>query len=160
MAASDDDSSKSLEDTPMKLPPFTEIKADGHYRYRRRVPKKLVALLGKERLYRNLGKTYDSALSNWPAAHQEIESLFSNTAVVAEKQNEREKVLLLVANHFGTEAAELLAAGQIDETLSMALWDFSDTIEGKVSKTTQAKLANASLPEEVINLGDVLDAYY
>jgi len=160
MAASNDDSSNNLEDTPMKLPPFTEIKADGHYRYRRRVPKKLVALLGKERLYRNLGKTYDSALSNWPAAHQEIESLFSNTAVVAEKQNEREKVLLLVANHFGTEAAELLAAGQIDETLSMALWDFSDTIEGKVSKTTQAQLANASLPEEVVTLGDVLDAYY
>ena len=44
-------------------------------------------------------------------------------------------------------------------TLSMALWDFSDTIEGKVSKTTQAKLANASLPEEVVTLGDVLDAY-
>ena len=116
MAASDDDSSKSLEDTAMKLPPFTEIKADGHFRYRRRVPKKLVALLGKERLYRNLGKTYDSALRNWPAAHQEIEPLFSNTAVVAEKQSEREKVLLLVANHFGTEAAELLATGQIDET--------------------------------------------
>ena len=50
--------------------------------------------------------------------------MFSNTAVVAEKQSEREKVLLLVANHFGTEAAELLAAGQINETLSMALWDF------------------------------------
>ena len=34
MAASDDDSSNNLEDTPMKLPPFTEIKADGHFRYR------------------------------------------------------------------------------------------------------------------------------
>ena len=82
MATSDDDSSNNLEDTPMKLPPFTEIKADGHFRYRRRVPKKLVALLGKERLYRNLGKTYDSALRNWPAAHQEIESLFNNTGLV------------------------------------------------------------------------------
>ena len=77
-----DDSSNNLEDTPMKLAPFTEIKADGHYRYRRRVPKKLVALLGKERLYRKLGKTYDAALRNWPAAHQEIESLFSNTGLV------------------------------------------------------------------------------
>ena len=43
MAASDDNSSNNLEDTAMKLPPFTEIKADGHYRYRRRVPKPLVA---------------------------------------------------------------------------------------------------------------------
>ena len=160
MATSDDRSSSNLEDTAMKLPPFTEIKADGHYRYRRRVPKPLVALLGKERVYRNLGKTYVSALKNWPAAHQEIESLFSKTSVVADKQSEREKVLLLVANHFGTEAAELLAAGQINDSLSMALWDFSDTIEGKVSKTTQARLANATLPEEVVTIADVLDAYY
>lgn len=144
----------------MKLPPFTEIKADGYYRYRRRVPKKLVALLGKERLYRNLGKTYEAALRNWPAAHQEIEALFGKTAVVAQKQGERDKVLLLVANHFGSTAAELLAAGQVDENLSMALWDFSNTIEGKVAKTTQAKLANATLPEEVITLGDVVDSYY
>jgi hypothetical protein len=50
MAASDDDFSNIFEDTPMKRPPFTEIKADGHYRYRRRVPKRLVALIGKERL--------------------------------------------------------------------------------------------------------------
>ncbi len=52
MATSDDDSSSNLEDTPMKLPPFTEIKADGHFRYRRRVPKKLVALLG--RIFRSI----------------------------------------------------------------------------------------------------------
>ena len=43
MTASDDGSSSNFEDRPMKLPPFTELKADGHYRYRRRVPKKLVA---------------------------------------------------------------------------------------------------------------------
>ena len=67
MATSDDGFSNNLEDTAMKLPPFTEIKADGHFRYRRRVPKKLTALIRKERLYRNMGKTYDSALKNWPA---------------------------------------------------------------------------------------------
>ena len=43
MATSDDDSSSNLEDTAMKLPPFTEIKADGHFLYRRRVPKELAS---------------------------------------------------------------------------------------------------------------------
>ena len=59
----------------------------------------------------------------------------------------------MVANHFGIEATELAAAGQIDETLSMALWDLSDTIEGQVSRTTHSQLANASLPKEVVTLG-------
>ena len=40
-----------------KLPPYTELKANGIYRYRRRVPVALVEAIGKERLYRNLGKT-------------------------------------------------------------------------------------------------------
>ena len=65
------------------------------------------------------------SLRNWPVPHQENGSLFSNTAVVTDKQSEREKVLLLVANHFGIEAAELVAAGQIEETLNMALWGLS-----------------------------------
>ena len=43
MATSDDDSSSNLEDTAMKLPLFTEIKADGHFLYRRRVPKELAS---------------------------------------------------------------------------------------------------------------------
>ena len=37
------------------LPLYTERKADGIYRYRRRVPKELVDRLGKGYLYRNLG---------------------------------------------------------------------------------------------------------
>ena len=93
------------------------------------------------------------SLRNWPVPHRENGSLFSNTAVVTDKQSEREKVLLLVANHFGIEAAELVAAGQIDETLNMALWGLSDNIEGQVSRTTQAQLENASLPKEVVTLG-------
>ena len=93
------------------------------------------------------------SLRNWPGPHQENGSVFSNTAVVTDKQSEREKVLLLVANHFGIEAADLVAAGQIDETLNMALWGLSDTFEGQVSRTTQAQLANASLPKEVVTLG-------
>ena len=93
------------------------------------------------------------SLRNWPVPHRENGSLFSNTALVTDKQSEREKVLLLFANHFGIEAAELVAASQIDETLNMALWGLSDTIEGQVSRTTQAQLENASLPKEVVTIG-------
>ena len=42
-----------------KLPPKTERKADGIYRYRRRVPVKAIKALGKGFLYRNLGRTKD-----------------------------------------------------------------------------------------------------
>jgi hypothetical protein len=43
MATSEDDSSNNLEDTAMKLPPFTEIKADSHFLDRRPVPKELAS---------------------------------------------------------------------------------------------------------------------
>ena len=47
------------EDTEIqKLPLYTERKADGIYRYRRRVPKNLVERIGKGYLYRNLGRTW------------------------------------------------------------------------------------------------------
>ena len=43
------------EDTEIQnFPLYTERKADGIYRYRRRVPKNLVERVGKGYLYRNL----------------------------------------------------------------------------------------------------------
>jgi len=51
-----DDFGELDEDTEMQnLPLYTERKADGIYRYRRRVPKELVDRLGKGYLYRSLG---------------------------------------------------------------------------------------------------------
>ena len=54
----------SGESKIFKLPPYTELKANGIYRYRRRVPVALVGAIGKERLYRNLGKTKADVLNN------------------------------------------------------------------------------------------------
>ena len=59
-----------------RLPPYTELKADGIYRYRRRVPVKAIKGLGKGFLYRNLGKTKEEVLANWSGTHQEVEGLF------------------------------------------------------------------------------------
>ena len=56
-----------------KLPPYTERKADGIYRYRRRVPAKVVEAVGKGYLYRNLGNTKEAILANWSGAHEEID---------------------------------------------------------------------------------------
>ncbi len=58
MQKEDKDTSVTNEDTDiLNLPLYTERKADGIYRYRRRVPKLLVSRIGKGYLYRNLGKT-------------------------------------------------------------------------------------------------------
>ena len=60
------------EDTEIQnLPLYTERKADGIYRYRRRVPKNLVERVGKGYLYRNLGRTKKDVIGNWPVAHAE-----------------------------------------------------------------------------------------
>jgi integrase len=150
-----------------KLPPYTELKADGHYRYRRRVPAKLVKEVGKARLYRNLGKTKEEVLNNWSDAHKEIEALFAgvknNQTVEAEvfaKKGEREKVLHLVEKHYGKEASEMLALGVVDDNLEHALMGLADELHGSIPRTTEAVLYGGKLPDKVRTMSSVLDAYY
>ena len=121
-------SPNSGESKMFKLPPYTELKANGIYRYRRRVPVALVEALGKERLYRNLGKTKADVLNNYSKAHSEVEALFeqAETNTIKEKEvfakkDERERVLYLVEKHYGKEASQLLALGQVDDNLELAL---------------------------------------
>ena len=59
----------------LNLPLHTERKADGIYRNTRRVPKSLTKSVGKGYLYRNLGRAKDEVVTNWPAAHTEIEQI-------------------------------------------------------------------------------------
>ena len=106
-----------------RLPHYTELKADGIYRYRRRVAPKLQEIVGKARLYRNLGKTKADVLNNYSRVHSEIEALLSQaqdtliqqkeTSAKAKedyaKKSERDKVLHLVQEHYGKEASEMLA---------------------------------------------------
>ena len=149
-----------------KLPPYTELKADGHYRYRRRVPANLVKELGKARLYRNLGKTKDAVLANWSEAHKEVEALFNNTAKEAQreqevfaKKDEREKVLHLVEKHYGKEASEMLAIGVVDENFEYALTDLADVLHGSISRKTEAILYSGKVPDKVITMTALLDLY-
>ena len=65
MQEEDNDTSVTNEDTEiLNLPLYTERKADGIYRYRRRVPKPLVPWIGKGYLYRNLVKPSRKLLGN------------------------------------------------------------------------------------------------
>ncbi len=79
MQKEDNDTSVTNEDTEiLNLPLYTERKADGIYRYRRRVPKPLVPRIGKGYLYRNLGKTKQEVVGKWPSAHAEIEEILTS----------------------------------------------------------------------------------
>jgi integrase len=150
-----------------KLPPYTELKADGHYRYRRRVPVKAVKELGKGFLYRNLGKTKDEVMANWSDAHKEVEGLFEQAkqgakieAEVFAKKDEREKVLYLVQKHYGKEASEMLSAGVVDENLEHALMGLADELSGSIPRKTEAMLYNGKVPDKVRTMSSVIDAYY
>ena len=59
-----------------KLPSYVFRRANDSYRYKRNVPKKIVSLIGKATLYRQLGETYAEAMKNLPLVHSEIEKLF------------------------------------------------------------------------------------
>ena len=142
-----------------KLPPYTELKANGIYRYRRRVPVGLVEALGKERLYRKLGKTKADVLNNYSKVHIEVEALFeqaeSNTIKEKEvfaKKDERERVLYLVEKHFGKEASQLLAIGQVDKDLEYALSGLADELAGSIPKTTEAILYGSRIPDKTITI--------
>ena len=149
-----------------KLPPNTERKADGIYRYRRRVPVKALNALGKGFLYRNLGRTKDEVLGNWAKAREEIEALFeqakSNTKVEADvfaKKDEREKVLHLVEKYYGKEASQLLAIGVVDENFEHTLMGLADELHGSIPRKTEALLYSGKVPDKIITMTALLDLY-
>ena len=72
----------------LNLPLYTERKADGIYRYRRRVPESLTKLVGKGYLYRNLGRAKDEVVANRPAAYTEIEQIIQAAQKGAESAQE------------------------------------------------------------------------
>ena len=167
MSEGENDSGIPKEETVIhNLPLYTERKADGIYRYRRRVPKALVGRVGKGYLYRNLGRRKDDVARAWPEAHAEIERIIALAQEGADKAGEllkrkdhRSMVLHLVEEHFGKEAAELLDAGKVDDNLDFALVDLADKLEGQYPKRTLAMMHGGILPDKVVTLSDVLDGY-
>ncbi|MDB4080928.1 tyrosine-type recombinase/integrase [Amylibacter sp.] len=161
-------SPNSGESKMFKLPPYAELKANGIYRYRRRVPIALVEAIGKERLYRKLGKTKADVLNNYSKVHSEVEALFqqAETNTLKEKEvfaqkDERERVLHLVEKHYGKEASQLLALGQVDDNLELALEGLADDLHGKIPAKTEAILHSGKVPDidKTITISKILDMY-
>ena len=122
-----------------------ERKADGIYRYRRRVPKDLVDRVGRGYLYRNLGRTKKEITEKWSAAHSEIEKILNgakesaeNSAEMLKRSDHRSLILHLVKEEYGEEAAQRLNVGAVDDNLEYALMDLADKLEGHYPKKTLA----------------------
>ena len=158
-----------------KLPPYVEKKStDGIYRYRRRIPAKLVEIVGKVRFYRNLGRGKDDIVSKWTTVHREYEALIAQAKDTLalqqemsakakaeyEKKSERDKVLFLVEQHFGKEASEMLAVGQVDDDLYEALEGLAQELPSWVSDKTEAIMFSGKVPDAVITLANAIDGYY
>ena len=167
MQESSEDFGEQDEDTEIQnLPLYTERKADGIYRYRRRVPKNLVERIGKGYLYRNLGRTKKDVVGNWPEAHAEVEAILDGAQASAEKSAElikrkdhRATILHLVEEEYGKEAAQRLEVGAVDDNLEYALMALADRLEGLYPKKALALLHGAVLPERSSSFADVLDQY-
>ena len=157
-----------------KIPMYVELKADGIYRYRRRVSPKLQAVIGKGFLYRNLGKTKADVLNKYSSVHAEIEALLEKARSdlelkkeLSEKEraeyeakSERDKVLHLVEKHYGKDSSLMLANGIVDRNFGGALQGLADELSGDIDETTERMLWSGKVPDEVITLSSVFDRYF
>ena len=81
-----------------KLPAYVFRRANGSYRYKRNVPKKLRALIGKDTLYCQLGDSYATAIKALPKVHEEIEQLFNTE----EQRPANERALAIIRGALGS----------------------------------------------------------
>lgn len=139
----------------MRLPRYVQKRPSGLFRYKRNVPKHLVERLGRTHVYRNLSHSYDEMIKLLPKAHAEVEALFQRS----ESQTSRERTLAIVESHFGSEAAEMLAAGKLDENLEYGLFDLHQQLEGDVDDAVIGNLLGASVPKEKLTLTKAFDVY-
>ncbi|WP_370310661.1 tyrosine-type recombinase/integrase [Salipiger bermudensis] len=139
----------------MKLPRYVQRRPSGLLRYKRNVPKRLIERLGHTHVYRNLGHSYEDMIKLLPKAHAEVEALFRRS----ESETSRERTLAIVESHFGTEAAEMLAAGKIDENLEYGLWALHQELEDEVDSAVIGNLAAAAVPTEKLTLKKAFDLY-
>lgn len=148
----------STDDSGMKLPRYVQQRPWGTYRYKRNVPKRLLPLIGRTHIYRNLGESYEEMLRKRLKAHQEVEALFRKV----EAETDRDRTLAVVEAHFGKEAAEQFDSGDMDDNLEYALWDLHQILENEDDHVDPAIIGNligATLPKEVLSLSKAFDLY-
>ena len=140
-----------------KLPAYVFRRANGSYRYKRNVPKKLVGLIGKATLYRQLGESYAEAMRNLPKVHSEIEKLFRDEAHMPSS----ERALAIIRGALGSEVAEQVLAGQVMEYSQedYALNELAREIAGKLSEDIVTQIYTGRLKQPALTLQKALGEY-
>jgi len=140
-----------------KLPSYVFRRANGSYRYKRNVPKKLKSLIGKDTLYRQLGEGYAEAMRNLPQVHSEIEKLFRNEAHVPSS----ERALAIIRGALGSDVAEQVLAGQVVEYSQedYALNELARDIAGKLPKDIVTQIYTGRLKQPALTLQKALGEY-
>ena len=140
-----------------KLPAYVFRRANGSYRYKRNVPKKLVGLIGKATLYRQLGESYAEAMRNLPQVHNEIDKLFRNEAHVPSG----ERALAIIRGALGSDVAEQVLAGQVVEYSQedYALNELARDIAGKLSDDIVTQIYTGRLQQPTLTLQKALGEY-
>ena len=140
-----------------KLPAYVFRRANGSYRYKRNVPKKLVGLIGKATLYRQLGESYSEAMRNLPKVHSEIEKLFRDEAHVPSS----ERALAIIRGALGSDVAEQVLAGQVVEYSQedYALNELARDIAGKLSEDIVTQIYTGRLKQPALTLQKALGEY-
>ena len=118
------------DEMPQKLPRYVFRRANGSYRYKRNVPKRLRHLIGKDTLYRQLGESYSEAMTALLKVHYEIEGLFE----AEETMPANDRALALIRAALGEHVAEQVSSGQVVEYSheDYALNELAETIAGKL----------------------------
>jgi integrase len=143
---------------PADLPRYVFRRANGSFRYKRNVPLKLRALIGKDTLYRRLGDSYREAMQNLPLVHARVEALFAGEA----EKSARMRSLELIRGALGDEVVDLVLAGAVPE--------YSDTEDelNELGKELHRKnlpievvqqVYSGKLVEDAITLASALDEY-
>ena len=99
------------DEMPQKLPRYVFCRANGSYRYKRNVPKRLRQLIGKDTLYRQLGESYSEAMKALPGVHSEIEALFE----AEQTMPANDRALALIRAALGEHVADMVSSGQVVE---------------------------------------------
>lgn len=73
------------------------------------MPKKLVNILGKKTLYRQLGTSYPEAMKAYPGVHAEIEKLFA----LETNMSSRERALEIIRARLGEDFGDLVRAERV-----------------------------------------------
>ena len=140
-----------------KLPKYVLERTSGAYQYKRNVPDKLKAIIGKKTFRHSLGKTYDEMIARLPVIHKKVEALLRQL----DGEALRDRVLATVETNFGKRAAQMLDAGDVDENLDMAMFDLGHQLENEqgVEQMVVAHLIGGSLPYTAFSLSEAIALY-